>query len=207
MNTVISQYTFDDYIKDAVRTESTLLPLTKEVEQRGLSNRLFHAILGLETEIKEMYDVFESGNTDLDIVNLMEECGDAYWYLAIAFDELKIEETTLLLDNLSHCANGFNLARNELSSLRITCGEVLDHCKKVMFYGKQLDTEMVSGHIHRAYCLVGYMVAHCNYRVPYVLNTNIAKLKARYPEKFTATNAEVRDLDAERAILEKGLSK
>ena len=35
-----------------------------------------------------------------------------------------------------------------------------------------------------------------------LLNRNIAKLKARFPEKFTSENAIVRDLDKERAILE-----
>lgn len=35
-----------------------------------------------------------------------------------------------------------------------------------------------------------------------LLNRNIAKLKARFPDKFTSENAIVRDLDKERAILE-----
>jgi hypothetical protein len=34
------------------------------------------------------------------------------------------------------------------------------------------------------------------------LALNIAKLKARFPEKFTEENAEIRDLDKERKILE-----
>jgi len=36
------------------------------------------------------------------------------------------------------------------------------------------------------------------------LHTNIAKLKARYPDKFTSENAINRDLEAEKEILEKG---
>lgn len=39
-----------------------------------------------------------------------------------------------------------------------------------------------------------------------VLGTNIDKLKARFPEKFTAENANNRDTDAERNILESGFS-
>lgn len=38
------------------------------------------------------------------------------------------------------------------------------------------------------------------------LEKNIAKLKARYPEKFTKKNAIIRDLDKERKILEKPLN-
>jgi len=37
-----------------------------------------------------------------------------------------------------------------------------------------------------------------------VMARNIAKLRARYPEKFTAVNAMMRDLAAERQILEGG---
>lgn len=35
-----------------------------------------------------------------------------------------------------------------------------------------------------------------------IMATNLKKLKERYPEKFTSEDAEVRDLDAERKILE-----
>jgi hypothetical protein len=35
-----------------------------------------------------------------------------------------------------------------------------------------------------------------------VLDINIDKLKARYPEKFTEKEAENRDLDKEREVLE-----
>jgi NTP pyrophosphatase (non-canonical NTP hydrolase) len=37
-----------------------------------------------------------------------------------------------------------------------------------------------------------------------ILTTNIEKLRARYPEKFTAAAAIDRDIDAERVILEQG---
>lgn len=38
------------------------------------------------------------------------------------------------------------------------------------------------------------------------LSANISKLQKRFPDKFAYLNAYVRDLSAERAILEKGLS-
>jgi NTP pyrophosphatase (non-canonical NTP hydrolase) len=42
----------------------------------------------------------------------------------------------------------------------------------------------------------------CGFTFEEAQQTNIAKLKARYPEKFTSENAEKRDLDKEREILE-----
>ena len=83
--------TFKQYTAGALRTESTLCPLAPEVEDRGLSNRLYHAILGLCTEMHEIYDAIELKDPNTwDNVNILEEAGDSMWYLAIAADELKI---------------------------------------------------------------------------------------------------------------------
>lgn len=93
---------------------------------------LVHAIIGVATEAGEMTEMlFNSiqNETMLDTVNLMEESGDAKWYMAM-------------------------MAR--------VAGVDWDHDERI----------------------------------------NIAKLKARFPEKFTTKKANKRDLNAERDILE-----
>ncbi len=48
--------------------------------------RLFHAILGLTTEIGELWENFERHLTigePVDVPNLVEETGDLFWYLAL----------------------------------------------------------------------------------------------------------------------------
>ena len=121
-----------DYIQDAIRTESTDF---KSMDQRlGVdgTKRLLHAGIGMATEAGEFLDALKKHifyGKELDRVNLKEEMGDLFWYLAIACDELDVEFEPLM-------------------------------------------------------------------------ERNIAKLKARYGEKFSESKAEKRDLATEREILE-----
>lgn len=96
--------------------------------------RLLHAAIGIFTEAGEVLDALYGhifSGSPLDLVNLFEEGGDVFWYMAILADAL---------------------------------GVTFEQMQE----------------------------------------TNIAKLRARYPEKFNEGRATVRDLPAERQILEDG---
>lgn len=81
-------------------------------------------------------------------------------------------------------------------------GELIDALKKAMFYGKKLDLTNIK---EEAGDILWYLAILFD-----ALGTDfdteqarvIAKLKARFPEKFTEEKAENRDLVTERAILE-----
>lgn len=81
-------------------------------------------------------------------------------------------------------------------------GEFLDALKKHLFYGKPLDEVNLKEELGD---LLWYMAIAMN-----ALGTDfnlemdrvIAKLRTRYPEKFSDEAALVRDLDAERKVLE-----
>jgi NTP pyrophosphatase (non-canonical NTP hydrolase) len=121
-----------EYIQNAIRTESTDFNSMNDRLTHDGTKRLLHAGIGLSTEAGEFLDALKKHifyGKELDRVNLKEEMGDLFWYLAIACDELGVEFEPLM-------------------------------------------------------------------------ETNIAKLKARYGEKFTEHRAENRDLDTERTILE-----
>ncbi len=121
-----------EYIQDAIRTESTDFSAMNDRLTVDGTKRLLHAGIGLSTEAGEFLDALKKHifyGKELDRVNLKEEMGDLFWYLAIACDELGVEFEPLM-------------------------------------------------------------------------ETNIAKLKARYGEKFTEHKAENRDLETERTILE-----
>lgn len=121
-----------DYIQDAIRTESTDFKAMDERLGEDGTKRLLHAGIGMATEAGEFLDALKKHifyGKELDRVNLKEEMGDLFWYLAIACDELGVEFEPLM-------------------------------------------------------------------------ETNIAKLKARYGEKFSEVRAEKRDLGTEREILE-----
>ena len=87
-----------DYIRDALRTESTVFKIEKG------DDRLLHAGIGIATEAGEFLDAIKKhvyyGKT-LDKVNLREELGDLLWYIAIAADELKTTFEELQATNIA----------------------------------------------------------------------------------------------------------
>lgn len=100
-------------------------------------------------------------------------------------------------------------------------GELLDAWKKIIAYGRSPDYVNMDEEIGD---LLWYVALYCDARAQMmrvhqevtkkeydaadhmnkIMQRNIAKLSARYPEKFTPYHAENRDLDKERRILEGG---
>lgn len=79
----------DNFIEEALRTESSLNPLSETYEEK--SARLLHAAIGLVTESGEFIDALKKFlfyGRPLDLVNLKEELGDILWYIAIAMSAL-----------------------------------------------------------------------------------------------------------------------
>lgn len=83
-------------------------------------------------------------------------------------------------------------------------GEFQDMLKKHVFYGKPLDKVNLKEEIGDLlwYCAIALEALDTDFQA--VMQTNIDKLKARYPEKFTEEKAENRNLAKERKILENG---
>lgn len=81
-------------------------------------------------------------------------------------------------------------------------GEFQDMLKKHVYYGKELDTVNLKEEIGDIlwYCAIALNALDSSFEE--VMETNINKLKARYPEKFTSDKAINRDLAKERKILE-----
>ena len=82
-------------------------------------------------------------------------------------------------------------------------GEFQDALKKHLFYGKNLDKVNLREEIGDIlwYCAIALKALDSDFES--VMATNIAKLKMRYPDKFTEESAIIRDIDKEREILEK----
>jgi NTP pyrophosphatase (non-canonical NTP hydrolase) len=81
-------------------------------------------------------------------------------------------------------------------------GEFLDAIKKAVFYGKPLDEVNLKEEIGDLLWYCAIAVDALNGDFESIMQTNIDKLKARYPEKFTEERAEERNLELERKILE-----
>ena len=81
-------------------------------------------------------------------------------------------------------------------------GELLDAIKKALFYGKEVDEVNFKEEIGDACWYFAIAIHELDTNFEAVMDTNIAKLKARYGEKFDAARALKRDLKTERRILE-----
>lgn len=95
-----------------------------------------------------------------------------------------------------------------LLGLASEVGEFADQLKKHIFYGKPLDKVNLS---EESGDLLWYLALASNVPGMESLDTNmernIAKLKARYGDKFSEYAAANRNLTVERAILESGESE
>lgn len=81
-------------------------------------------------------------------------------------------------------------------------GELTDAFKKHIFYGKPLDKTNIKEEIGDLFWYLAILCDEFDLSFEECMNTNIAKLKARYPEKFSNEKAVDRDLNKEREILE-----
>jgi len=81
--------------------------------------------------------------------------------------------------------------------------EIADVFKKHIVYGKEIDWINIKEEIGDCLFYVANMCNINGWDLRDILETNINKLKHRYPEKFEASFAINRDLEGERKILEK----
>lgn len=92
-----------EYVKLAIKTESTdFEAMNSRLENDGVK-RLLHAGIGLSTEAGEFLDALKKHifyGKELDRVNLAEEMGDLFWYLAIVSDELGVEMSDVMERNI-----------------------------------------------------------------------------------------------------------
>jgi NTP pyrophosphatase (non-canonical NTP hydrolase) len=81
-------------------------------------------------------------------------------------------------------------------------GELADAFKKYIAYGKEIDWVNVQEEVGD---VMWYLINLCTlngFDLEKILERNIAKLKARYPNEFEVDRALNRDLQREREILE-----
>lgn len=193
--------TWPEYLPLAEKTMSLEFHAPEPVQ------RVLHGVIGICTEIGELYEgltVNKPGaEFDLDhpdVINLKEEIGDCYWYLAIVHREF--EEFQQPDPDTSFTPNKGVPTEFILRELTVSSSILLDLMKKKLFYNKTLDIEQfVIQTRHIEYYLECLTLNHDLVKEE-ILETNINKLKARYGEKFSSEKAIERNLDTERTVLE-----
>lgn len=86
-------------------------------------------------------------------------------------------------------------------------GEVMDILKKHFIYRKPIELSRFADEIGDLMWYCALMLDACGYSFPQVMEANIAKLKARFGDKFSADAALSKDRDAEQKALEGALNK
>ena len=163
-------------------------------QDKVMSDKLneMHCVIGISTEIAEFIEAIISG----DKVNASEEIGDILWYCAnlerIAFDDDY---------DLNYNASGIKIFADEWL---VGVQEMLDVYKKGVYYGSDIDYSKVIMYLNDIKITCVGALNENGFDVRDVMSKNINKLKVRYPDKFNKKDAEDRNLDAERKVLEDG---
>lgn len=93
-----------DYVKNAIKTESRDFDAIAERMSTVENQRLLHAGIGLATEAGELLDALKKHvfyGKELDRVNLREELGDIFWYCAIVADQLEVDFSQVMERNIT----------------------------------------------------------------------------------------------------------
>lgn len=85
--------------------------------------------------------------------------------------------------------------------LSTEANEALDTLKKHIFYGKELDEVNLKEEIGDLFWYCALLANTLDVSFDEIMDTNIAKLQARYGDKFSSEKAINRDLVKERDIL------
>lgn len=124
--------------------------------------------LGLAGETSELMEAVSSGERP----DVVKEAGDVLWYIEAMFIALSLDV------DRGYYTNGKPIFHN--------VGAVCDIVKKACWHGKGLDYELVTVHLLSALeGLNRFMFESFDCDMEEIMGTNMAKLKARYPNGFT----------------------
>jgi len=177
---------FEEYKILSEKTLSTEFHCTKKEEL------LLHAVIGILTEVDELLD--NELSETVDNTNKGEEIADGAWYFAIIAREYNLT----IMENVTTCLSPFEILLNITQKTL----KLLDFLKKKLYYNKPINDDLFIQYSKEIISLFLSYATSYDVKIEDVLDTNIAKLKARYGEKFSSERAINRDLDKERTILE-----
>jgi len=86
-------------------------------------------------------------------------------------------------------------------------GELMDLVKKHLIYGRKFDKKKVADEAGDCLFYLMMIIDQCGLTIGDIIDLNVAKLKARYPDGFTKDKANNRDLEAEEKAQHRFLGK
>lgn len=178
--------TESDYAAAGLFFSSSHIAHDNSVLRRNL--RLLHAAIGMSTESSELLAIRDSQN-------LKEELGDFLWYCGILGGIFILSER----DIVNATYDGKTI--QEIAEI------ALDSTKKAVFYGfnDRFSEESYIATMRQmainGFVAVAFSAMDNGWTLSEIMESNIAKLKARYPNKFSAESAHSRNIDAELRVV------
>ncbi|MBK9284946.1 MAG: nucleoside triphosphate pyrophosphohydrolase family protein [Sphingobacteriaceae bacterium] len=117
---------------------------------------------------------------------------------------MNIDEYVELAQRTSATKDAHPLVKMDHAQIGLTTevGEFADPIKKAKFYNKPYDPINAAEEIGDIFWYLAEACAALKIKPSEILKRNIEKLKVRYPNKYSDYNAENRNLEKEREILE-----
>lgn len=181
----------DEYIAAAMRTNA---PSVGSHGQHTID--MAHAGLGLCDEAAELRQAI----INRDHENIIEELGDLYWFAALADQSLHYpvmhDQHDAVIHDEYHALYDGASSMPWVESIMIDACEVAGRFKKCFAYGKTSIDLQGAQALHRLIYNVNSLAERYD-SIDAIRRKNIAKLRARFPEKFSDEKALVRDVDNE----------
>lgn len=119
--------TFQEYLDLSSKTLSEQFHIAPDDTYK---QKLLHAVIGLSTESNELLDTLKKHvyyGKPLDVVNIKEEIGDIFWYVAILFRELDLDLDNILHDNIEKLRKRYGEKFSTTSALNRDTDNELSH--------------------------------------------------------------------------------
>ena len=173
---------FNDYHEKALRT----LKPAKDKEEL-----LLHSAMGLAGEAAELLAVRR--DSEKSIIEL----GDVLWYIPVMGEylDMSMDDLYLKAPTVSVHSSAW------VDLIVINSGAILDMVKKHIFYGKPIDKSNLINYLGAIIQSASAVSMYNHVDIIEVMRRNIAKLAARYPDKFEANLAIHKNEEAEIATI------
>lgn len=158
--------TLEEYIAESERFEIPYL---------SVEEKIFNAQLGMVGEVGELVDLLKKvwhHEHPLNKEHVLKECGDILWYLTEYLRQTGMRPSKNVLEGEIICSNEFR------TNLKTCVGGAFNFmCKPISAYNSQIADKFIWG--------IAGIASGFGYSLSDVMEANIAKLSARYPEGFT----------------------
>lgn len=165
--------TLTEYQKLVCRTYDPNFTRLSLTDEQGFALGI---ALGLGGEMGELNEAWT--NKDYGVARL--ELGDICWYMLVYLERRGINCAEIILPSVYP----HNQATAAVMSVSGTCGKFIDHVKKFIMQGHDLDLNYLDNQMKQVYIAVRNCLHSCNWRESNVVRSNMDKLLKRYPNAF-----------------------